>query len=278
MEQLTSSTAVNEVRDLAIAASDKLNASAGIASVIAPDNFHAIDTEPFQPNRRRFRGRMQTNSLADFILYVKLRTQADARSGKIPGFIDADKLAATAIFNLGTVDAPGHADDIATLQMKSSPAFASLLSVHGSTLQHLDALNWLQDWADHVTYADEDGEPLATNPAYNALRKVTISALSESTSEERTHGTTRSAMEQVEARGGSTLPALIRFTCTPYAGLPERPFWLRLNIRDSGGKPVFQLRVRNLDAEKESIAQDFKRALLQDLQDDASLILGTFTP
>lgn len=285
MEQLITSTAVDTIRDLAIAASDKLNANAGVAAVIAPNEFHAIDTEKYQPHRRRFRGQLQTNSLADFILYVKLRASGSnqknqpATSGTVvPGFIDADRLNAIAIFNLGTVEQPGHADDTATLQLKASAAYAALLAAHGGTLQHLDALNWLQDWADNITYADEDGTDLPSTTSYNALRKVTISALNESSSEERTHGTSRSALASVDARGAGQLPALIRFGCTPYAGLPERHFWLRLNIRDQNGKPVFQLRVRNLDAEKEAVAQDFKKALLDELQVHATLTLGTFTP
>jgi uncharacterized protein YfdQ (DUF2303 family) len=242
---------------------------------IAPDNFRAIDTEQFQLHRRRFRGRLATNSLSDFILYVKSRV---SEGEKAPGFIDGDKLSATMLFNLGTPERPGHGDDTAHLALKASPAYSALIGAHGSTLQHLDALNWLQDWADHITYADDEGNDLPTLPTYNALRKLTISATSEATSEERTHGTSRSALEQVEARGASTLPAFIRFTCTPYAGLPERGLWLRVNVREAGGKAALQFRIRNLDGEKEAIAQDFKTALLAELESHAALVIGTFTP
>lgn len=275
LEAISTGTAVAEIRDLAIAASTNLNANSGIAATIAPDNFQVIDTEEFQPLRRRFRGRLSTNSLADFILYVKLRT---AGAPPAPGFIDSDKLAATVLFNLGTVDQPGHADDLAVLNLKASPAYAAILAAHGSTLQHSDALNWLQDWVDHIGYADEDGTDMPAATTYNALRKLTIAATSERTSEERTHGASRSALEQVEARGAAALPAFVRFVCTPYAGLPERVFYLRINVRDSGGKPTIQLRIRNLDSEKEAIAQEFKAELLRELEGRAALVIGTFTP
>lgn len=275
LEAISTGTAVAEIRDLANAASTNLNAKAGIAATIAPDNFKAIDTEQFQPLRRRFRGRMATTSLADFIYYVKLRTEGVAPA---PGFIDSDKLSATVLFNLGTVELPGHADDVALLNLKASPAYAAILAAHGSTLQHADALNWLQDWVDHIGYADEDGTDMPAATTYNALRKLTIAATSERTSEERTHGASRSALEQVEARGAAALPAFVRFVCTPYAGLPERVFYLRINVRDNGGKPVIQLRIRNLDSEKEAIAQEFKAELLRELEGRAALVIGTFTP
>ena len=268
---------IAEIRDLAIAASETIGQDTDGNAIALPGNFVVHDLEPFKMLRRRFRGQLRTNSLADFVLYTKARRDSDMQPPSA-GFIDAERLSATVVFNFGTADEPGHCDDLAILQMKSSPAYAALLSAHANALQHLDALNWLQDQADHITYANEDGEAMLTHPAYNALRKVTISQLNESTSEERTHGTSRSAMETVDARGSAQLPALIRFTCTPYEGLPDRTLWVRLNIRERDGKPIFHLRIRNLDAEREDIAQDFKAALLRELEGRANLVIGTFTP
>lgn len=268
-------SAIRSIEELAVAAAGKLNENAGNAVVIAKGDYVAIDTEQFQSGRRRFRGKLATTSLADFILYVKTRTEG---ANIAPGFIDADRLSATVIFNLGTVERPGHGDDTATLGLKASPAYAAILAVHGTTLQHADALNWLQDWVDHITYADEDGNDMPAPATYNALRKLTISAKSDATSEERAHGASRSALEEVEARGAGALPAFLRFTCTPYAGLPDRVFYLRVNVRDNNGKPVLQLRIRNLDSEKEAIAQDFKAELLRELEGRAALVIGTFTP
>ena len=268
-------SAIRSIEELAVSAAGKLNENAGTAVVIAKGDYVAIDTEQFQSGRRRFRGKLATTSLADFILYVKTRTEG---ANAAPGFIDADRLSATVIFNLGTVDRPGHGDDTATLNLKASPGYVAILSAHGSTLQHADALNWLQDWGDMIGYADEAGADMPAAATYNALRKLTIATASERTSEERAHGTSQSALEQVEARGAAALPAFIRFTCTPYEGLPSRVFFLRVNVRDNGGKPAIQLRIRNLESEKEAIAQDFKRELLTELEGRAALVIGTFTP
>lgn len=82
----------------------------------------------------------------------------------------------------------------------------------------------------------------------------------------------------MEARGAVELPSEVLFTCTPYAGLPSRTFRLRLAVLTTTDKPVLVLRVRNLEAEQEAIAQDFKAALLRDLEGDAALTIGTFTP
>lgn len=266
--------AVREIRDLAIAASDAFNAKLDDTGTLAmPADFKVHDFEQYMPHRRRFRGKLATHSLADYIAHIKLRTTPGLA---VPGFIDAERLAVTTVFNLGTVAEPGHGDDTATLQLKASPAYAALLAVNSGALAHIDALNWLQDWSDHVSYLDEDGGAMQTPSAYNALRKVTIASLSESTSEERQHGSTRSALASVEAKAATPLPAMLRFTCEPYDGLPEHVFHVRLAIRDSGGKPAFQLRIRNLDREKEAIAQAFKAALLKELDGRAALILGTF--
>lgn len=271
------SNAVKEIRDLSVLAASGMNEALAPQAIVAlPDSFAIHDLEKYQPNRRRFRAKLATHSLADFVAHVTARNKADVRPAPIPGFIDVDRLSATVIFNLGSVQEPGHADDTATLQLKPTPAYTALLAVNGSTLAHADALHWLQDWSDHVTYAYEDGGPMVTASAYNALRKVTIAELSETTSEERQHGNTRSALASVEAKAATPLPALLRFTCEPYAGLPAREFTVRLAIRDHGGKPAFQLRIRNLDSEKEAIAQQFKAALLQELDGNAALMLGTF--
>ena len=275
LEAIAASSVVTEIRDLALSFALNATESSGIATIVAPENFKLFDTEQFQPHRRRFRGKLVTDSLADFILHVRLRA---VEGRPVPGFIASEKLSATVIFNLGTVDAPGHADDTATLGLKASPAYAAILAVHGTTLPHADALNWLQDWVDHITYANEDGSDMPAPATYNALRKLTISAKSDATSEERAHGASRSALEEVEARGAGALPAFLRFNCTPYAGLPDRVFYLRVNVRDNNGKPVLQLRIRNLDSEKEAIAQDFKAELLRELEGRAALVIGTFTP
>lgn len=245
--------------------------------IALPDNYQIHDLEQYQPGRRRFRGTLATDSLSDFVGYVKRRAAGDG-FGQVPGFIDAEKLAATILFNLGTAESPGHADDRAVLRLKATAPYTALLQVDGSHLQHKAAVEWLEDWNEHLNFLDASGEQLANGVAMAAVRKITIKAVAEATSSEADYRSTRSAFEDVEARGATALPASIAFNCTPYPGLPSRRFQLRLAVLTTADKPTLVLRVRNLAAEQEAIAQDFKRVLLEDLETAAALTIGTFTP
>ncbi len=238
------------------------------------------DLEKFQPGRRRFRGALKTDSLSDFVLYIKRHMKEAPIAGTegAPGFIDAIKLSATVLFNLGTATSPGHADDTATLTLKPSAPYAAICAINGKHLAHKDAIDWLEDWAENISYLYQAGIELSPQSALTAIRKITIRATTEKTTSQEDFRATRSALEDVEARGAVELPSEVLFTCTPYAGLPSRTFRLRLAVLTTTDKPVLVLRVRNLEAEQEAIAQDFKAALLRDLEGDAALTIGTFTP
>lgn len=272
---LSTDTAANQLMQAAVDAQGaRIPAALKHRVAAIPDNYRLDDLERYMPSRERFRGTLQTDSLADFVGYVKQR----ATDTSTPGFINAERLSATVLFNLGTPDSPGHADDVATLVLKPSAPYAAACAVSGKQLAHKDALDWLEDWAENVTYQDAAGLSLSAAAAMTALRKITIRATSEATSHQDSFRATRSALEDVEARGAQNLPSEVHFTCTPFAGLPSRTLRLRLAVLTSTEKPVLVLRVRNLEAEREAIAQDFKRALLNELEGVATLTIGNFTP
>lgn len=242
--------------------------------IALPNDVVIHDLEQYQLGRRRFRGTLRTDSLADFVGYVKRRVG----DGQVPGFVDSEKLSASVVFNLGNEQAPGHADDVAKLALKATAPYAALLAINGRQVPQKDAIDWLQDWSEHADFYSESDEPMSRAAAITAIRKITIRATAESTTTQDNFRATRSAMEDVEARGASVLPSEVRFSCTPYPGLPSRTFRLRLGVLTSTDKPVLILRVRNLEAAQEDIAQDFKSVLLSELDTAATLTIGTFTP
>ena len=246
-----------------------------------PEKYEVHDLEPYMPLRERYRGQLRTDSLADFISYVQRRrpTKVETTAETLtPGFIHAQNLAATVFFNLGTPDDPGHADDTAVLKLNPTAAYDAMTTVDGQKLAQKDTIDWLEDWAENIGYIDADDNGIPASAALVAMRKITIKATAETTSSQENFRATRSALEDVEARGAAQLPAYILFTCTPYAGLSARTFKLRVSVLTSTDKPVIVLRVRNLEAEKEAIAHEFKRVLLTDLEGVATLTIGTFTP
>lgn len=277
-------SAISKIEDLSILASgNAIPEQLKFRLAALPGDVQLHDLEKFLFERVRFRGVLGTDSIADFVAYVQRHgseapiAAAPGQTGA-PGFIDAEKLSAHVLFNLGTREKPGHADDKAVLALKATAPYAAALAINGKPLQQKDAIDWLEDWAEQVTYSDAPGNPIAAAAAIAALRRITIRATSESTNVETDFRATRTALEDVEAAGAGGLPAEVRFSCVPYTGLAGRVLRFRLAVLTGGDKPVVSLRMRNLEAEKEAIAQDFKRVLLSELEGYATLTIGTFTP
>lgn len=270
-------TSLNRLIDLAVNEARALQPPVGVDALTIPTTHALVDLEKFRPQRSRFRGKLETSSLADFVTYVKRRSHES-----IPrGFIDGEKLAAVMFFNLGTPQQPGHADDRAVLQLKVTAPFAALLGINGKQLDQDDLIDFLRDWRPCIEpFAQEDGGIGPTfSAAVAAIRKVKITAKTESEHTVGDFRAARSAMEEVEATSTLELPGGFFFTCEPYAGLPQRSFTLRLSVNADGREPVLRLRIVALEAEREAIAQDFKAALMRELDGgEAELTIGTFTP
>jgi uncharacterized protein YfdQ (DUF2303 family) len=184
-------TAIQLIQDTAIDASgNRIPPDLAGRLIAVPTDYVVHDLEKYMDGRERFRGALRTDSLADFIAYVKRR--ANGTDGAVeanehpltlvPGFIDADKLSATVLFNLGNVDRPGHADDTATLALKASAPYTAVLAVSGNPRTQKDAIDWLEDWSEHVEFADENGGKLGAAAAIAAIRRITITSKTESTS------------------------------------------------------------------------------------------------
>jgi uncharacterized protein YfdQ (DUF2303 family) len=114
--------------------------------------------------------------------------------------------------------------------------------------------------------------------AIAAIRKIEIKEKKESTHTEESRRAARSALEEVEANAGPSMPDRIEFACTPYLGLQERQFAFRVSVLTSHDNPLLVLRIASIEEHLEAIAQDFKRVLIQEIGDAASMIIGTFTP
>lgn len=241
-------------------------------TIALPSNYNIHDLEKFQIGRRRYRGSLETASLSDFVAYVR------ANTGDNQGFIDAEKLSAKVLFNLGTIDEPGHGDWTATLALKATAAFRALCGVQGKQLDQRDLIEWLEDWSANVVGFDGEGGFIPTSAAIEAIRKINIKSTKDSTHVQEDRRASRSAMEEVEASAGPSLPNRISFRCTPYLGLPERDFSLRLSVLTSHDEPLLVMRVVGYEEHLEAIAQDFKRALIEEVGDASTLTIGTFKP
>lgn len=266
-------SAIRLLQQTAIAANDNRQARMPEATIALPENFTIHDLEQFQDHRRRYRGKLETASLSDFVGYVKRERPFDGAAG----FIDADNLSAQVIFDLGNEAEPGHAVHRATLKLKSTAAYRAVVGVNGKRMDQRDLIEWMQDWGRNITgIVNDDGNPVTPAQAIEAIRKIQISSKKDSTHTQEERRAQRSAMEEVEAKASPALPDRITFQCEPYFGLPARDFVLRLGVITSHDEPELVLRIVGLEEQQEDIAQDFKAELIDEIGDAATLTIGTF--
>lgn len=225
---------------------------------VLPKDIDVASLERFNENRFRFRGRMGTTSIDDFVRYSVGYANAD-----VPArcFIDAENMSARSVFNIGTLAVPGHADNVAEIQLKKTAPFSALLAIDGKRLNQKQIAEWLEDWSDFLTAFDADGQTLTMAQAASAVRRVSIKQMQEADHEDGDFSGKKSLMQSVEATSKEIMPVAFEFKCVPYEGLSERPFSLRNSLLKSD-EPCFTLRIVQLEAKEEAIANEFRDLLI----------------
>lgn len=240
-------------------------------------NQHIESLEPYGLTRSRFRGTFTTGSLQDFARYV-----LQQKGGE--GFIDAQALAAKVFFNLKVDGSAGHADHRSVLQLKFTPQYEALRAASQVRFGQKPIVEWLEDWWDclEADYPNGDertqSDPLNMLKALTAVRKVKVKAKAESTHVDKDFGSSRSAMEDIEASSDDGLPRGFRFTCRPCEDLDQRVFYLRLGVTPKDDAVTFTLRWNKRDTDIEAVAQDFKAKILNAIGETATMLLGSFDP
>ncbi|EPS4524555.1 YfdQ family protein [Citrobacter koseri] len=251
--------AIQEVQKLAIAGLSIGNIDATeCPTALVPENAQIESLERFNSQRFRFRGAMTTTSIDDFVRYSVGYASADAPARC---FIDADNMSARSVFNIGTLDKPGHADNVAGISLKKTAPFRALLQINGERLSQKQIAEWLEDWSDTLTAFDADGNVLSISQAAGAVRRVNIKHVQESDHEDEDFSGKKSLMQSVEASSKDVMPVAFEFKCVPYEGLGERRFSLRNSLLKSG-EPCFVLRIVQLEAQEEAIANEFRDLLI----------------
>lgn len=264
--------AVQLITDTALQAAGK-PLPTDMPTVVLPDNCQVVTLEKWQSGRSRFRGIYSTHSLDDFSTYVADRAVPAAK-----GFIDQDEMTCTLLFNLGTDEMPGHADDRAVLKLKASAGYKAAQSIGGRAMSQKELSDWIEDWHQYLTPVDDEGNAIPVAKAIAAVRTITVRASSESETTVGDTSASRSAMDQIEARSKETLPAALLFSVIPFEGLTEQQINLRISVITSGAVPAFKLRWVGEEVQREDIAQEFKTVLQEKIGTNAALSLGSFDP
>ncbi|HGH5401885.1 TPA: YfdQ family protein [Raoultella ornithinolytica] len=273
MSQLDSGT-FQQVKELVLSGYH-LNDIPGLAcpTALLPQNTNIESLERFAYERFRFRGAMDTTSIDDFVRYSVAYAQEEE---KARCFIDADNMLARSIFNIGTLDNPGHADNVASIKLKKTAPFRALLAINGDRLSQKQIAEWLEDWSDFLLAFDAEGETMDISKAAQAVRRVTIQQTNQADHEDSDFAGRKSLMQSVEASSKDVMPVAFEFKCIPYEGLGERRFSLRNSLLKSG-EPVFVLRIVQLEAQEEEMANEFRDLLIAQFDDKpVETFIGNF--
>lgn len=258
MSQLDSGT-FQQVKDLVLSGYH-LNDIHGLAcpTALLPENTSVESLERYSLERFRFRGAMDTTSIDDFVRYSVGYAQED---DKARCFIDADNMLARSIFNIGTLYNPGHADNVASIKLKKTAPFRALLAINGDHLNQKQIAEWLEDWSDYLLAFDASGNTMTIAQAAQAVRRVTIQQATQADHEDSDFSGKKSLMQSIEASSKEVMPVAFEFKCVPYEGLGERRFSLRNSLLKSSD-PIFVLRIVQLEAQEEAIANEFRDLLV----------------
>ena len=230
-----------------------------------PDHFRVRDLEHYLPHRRRMAGMFETRSVAPFAQYAAQHADAGATV-----FVDADNMTAMAVLDLGTTEAPGHADNCAKLAPRKTAAYRALQGIAHTARSQKAIAEFFEDWNGiaRLQFFAEDtpdgqGEEIPLRRAIAALRAVDIKTTTGMEGRVEQLSSSLSAFEQVKASSKDTLPATIYFTCQPYADLAERTFVLRLSVSAGEKGPTLILHVKNEERHIEEMAEELAELVAQ---------------
>jgi uncharacterized protein YfdQ (DUF2303 family) len=226
--------------------------------IIVPDSMCVQSLEKYMPTRSRYRLGFSTTSLSDFINYNELHDEEGATC-----FVDAERMKAKTIFDLGTTEYPQHQEHTATLQLKRIAAFSAICLINGTHLKQSQAKDFIEDWSDYIRATSTEGVSMSAHEAAKALQDITIATAREVNNKVQDFGASMNAMEQIEAKNKAALPAEIEFMCKPYLGLQHRTFILRVSIITSEEKPKIVFRISQLESINEELAEEFKEVLAE---------------
>lgn len=231
------------------------------------------DLETYLPHRRRQRGTFATAYVEPFCQYA----QAHADKGATV-FVDASEMTAHAALDLGSIEAPGHVDHHARLQLKRTAAFDALLQFSGRAHAQKDVAEFFEDWAPHVSLEFfHGGESITIGQALAAVRRITIESARKVDSEEQQLSANRTAFESVQATSKDPLPTTIYVRTKAYPDLGERLFVLRLSILTDGTTPRLSLRIQNPEQHTEEMGRELSELVSKTIGGALPVLLGKYS-
>lgn len=229
---------------------------------LAPTEFKIFNLEQHMEFRTSYRFNFDTTNIDDFIKYAEEYITLGSKC-----FVNADRMTAKSIFDLGTEGLAKHQNHTGDLTLKKLSDFQALLNVDQMKLSQKEAGNFLEDYADNIQAYTKDGAEMANSLAAQSLYDMTIEQARTVKSQVSNFGESLSAMEKIEAKNQDKLIAGFNFLCEPYMGLKARTFKVRLSILTGSDVPKISLKIIGLEKHQEEMSEEFRDQLVNAFTD-----------
>ncbi|WP_026601451.1 DUF2303 family protein [Methylomonas sp. 11b] len=239
---------------------------------LLPENYKLEGLEKFGNAPIRFRGNYKTTLIDEYIKYVNDHGTPDSTV-----FVDETTMTSKAIMDLGRPDQPLWGSHKAELSLIKTPEYQAILQYDNTKLEQQALIDFAEDWADNISFFDNQEQRLDFRKTINTLRKLKINANAESEQTVGNYAAARSTLEQVEIKAGQEeLPAYFTFHCIPYEGFPLVLFTCQLRAINDQKQVVIKYRIMQLPVKQTEIANCFKDLLQGDIDaEGVETYLGT---
>lgn len=245
-----------------------------------PDGMQIQDLEKYSEHRFNYRAKFESKYIGDFCAYVTDNASTEIEE-RAQCFIDRERMQAKAIFDIGTPKQPGHCRHTAHLDMPATPEYRALLVKMDAVITQEEMAEFIEDYGEYIKAFEDFGgdKPMELSKAISAIRVISFQEHKADLSEVQSFSVTRSAAESLDINSkGQQLPALFGFTLTPYEGLDEVTFVMRLKVRFHGDKkPSLMLSPIRLFETQDLISTNFYETLEELTGGQADIYLGNMS-
>jgi len=267
---------IDKIGALTAHLADAIREQTNAEALYLPPGATLARTEQFAEQPRFHRHHYSTERLADFVAYAKAAA-APMSSDHPTAYVKPDGSGATVVFDHGHIVMPMWGHHSAALKLKSAPAWNAAQLMAAASRPQQQVIDWLDDWATHITAHAQDGAGIDNSRATAALRRVKIEARGTVVNVEGDMSRQRSAMESIEASGDSeTLPAYFVLHSPLFVGTNPLEIVIKLGVREADGKPALALRIVGAERLAEETSAWVERHLQAELGDHlAGVYVGT---
>lgn len=222
-----------------------------IPTMIAPEGFEIHNLEKYMKNRSSYRVNFKTSSIEAFIRYCENFDDVGVFCFVGP------RMNALTMFDLGTLEEPGHQKHNGSLNLDQTTAYQTLLRLNELKLDQKTAAEFIEDWSDQLIIYSESGGTMTSKEAARAFRIMSIEMLRELNTSVSSYSASQTSIEKIEANKADLLPGELIFECEPYLHFAPRKFKIRVSINTGDKEPKLVFRIVHLESIKEEITEEF---------------------